>query len=306
MNWQPENLPDQGGKTFIVTGGNAGLGFFTAAQLSGAGARVILACRDLQKADLAARTIRSGIPHARLSAVKLDTADLDSVEQAAQQLSEFRIDGLIANAGMIHTPRDPQRSVDGIELVMATNYVGHFLLVNRMLPALERTEGSRVLLLGSFVTRLLDSDLTDLQSERSYERNRAYAQSKVAMQVFGFELARRLAASSSVTSSIVVHPGYSISGLTPRIAGINEPSRGTRFADGLQALWAQGKHRGAWPIVRGAVDPGARNGQYWGPRFVTKGAPVLQRPTRTSTDPRIAQRVWAESERILSSAGHAL
>ncbi|MGO7983288.1 short chain dehydrogenase, partial [Rhizobium johnstonii] len=174
----------------------------------------------------------------------------------------------------------PQAS---IELVFATNVLGHFALVNGLLPTLERTPGARVVTLGSMISRLRDSDLTDLQLDTSYERWRAYAQSKIAAQVFGFELDRRLRSGGWSTRALVVHPGYSISGRTPRVPGVNEPTVGTRIADNLQLLWAQGKHKGAWSTVRAVTDPSLTGGQFIGPRLLTRGRPDLQKPTRTST-----------------------
>ena len=101
--------------------------------------------------------------------------------------------------------------------------------------------------------------------------------------------------------SLVAHPGYSISGLTPGIRGVNQPSRATRLADNLQAFGAQGKDAGAWPTVRAAVDPDARGGDYYGPRYLTRGLPTLQEPTRTSLDPAVAESLWSRWEQLLGA-----
>ncbi|MFC6356082.1 SDR family NAD(P)-dependent oxidoreductase [Luethyella okanaganae] len=297
LGWDPAILPSQAGKVFVVTGGNAGLGYFTSEQLASAGAHVVLACRNPQRSDAAANALRGRVPGASVSVISLDVADLHSVRAASSALLELdRIDGLVLNAGIVHPPRDRQVSLDGHELVFATNYLGHFALVARMLPALVRTRGSRVVALGSMISRVMDSALDDPQLERSYQRWRAYAQSKIAMQVFGFELDRRLHAANLPVSGLVAHPGYSVSGLSPRIAGVNDPSRLDRLVDKLQGCTAQSKEAGAWPIVRAAIDPDAVGGQYWGPRLLTKGRPVLQTPTRTSRDAAIAARLWQRSE----------
>ena len=151
--------------------------------------------------------------------------------------------------------------------------------------------------LGSLATTLSTFRTDDLQLTREYDSWRAYAQSKIASQVVAFELDRRLRAADVPVSSIVVHPGYSIGGRTPRVPGVNAPSTGKRLADSMQALWAQGKHRGAEPILHALTAPEAEGGQFWGPRFVTKGPPALHRPTRTSTDSTIGARVWSFAER---------
>lgn len=306
MTWNPRRLPGQAGKTFVITGANAGLGYFTAEQLADAGAHVVLACRNPERARAAAGAIRGRVPGASVSTVPLDMADLASVRRAAEALLELpAIDGLILNAGIVHPPRHREVSVDGNELVLATNYLGHFALTALVLPALRRTPGSRVVSLGSMISRIIDSTLDDLQLETGYKQWTAYAQSKIALQVFGFELDRRLRAADAGgpggVASLVAHPGYSISGLTPGIRGVSEPSRGTRFVDNLQGLMAQGKDRGAWPVVRAAADPDAVGGQYYGPRYLTRGLPAMQEPTRTSLDPAVAESLWSRSEQLLGT-----
>jgi len=308
VSWNPRALPDQSGRTFVVTGANAGLGYFTSEQLAGAGAHVVLACRNPVKAAAAVAAIRGRVRGASVSTLVLDVADLGSVRSAAERMLEFpQLDGLILNAGIVHPPQDRSVSLDGAELVLATNYTGHFLLTSLVLPVLQRTPGSRVVSLGSMISRLLDSSLDDLQLEVTYNNWKAYAQSKIAMQVFGFELDRRLRAAGlggpDGVQSLVSHPGYSISGLTPGIRGVNEVSRAKRFADTLQGfIGAQGKDAGAWPTVRAAIDPTAVGGQYYGPRLLTRGAPSLQRPTRTSLDRGIAAQLFTRTEALVDEA----
>ncbi len=303
MNWNPAALPSAPGKTFVVTGANAGLGYFTSEQLARTGAQVVLACRNPLRADAALAAIRRRVPGAMLSTLQIDVSDLASVRAAAAELSELpRLDGLILNAGIVHPPSAREVSVDGLELVVATNYLGHFALTAALLPRLSATPGSRVIALGSMITRLMDSPLHDLQLATGYSKWKAYAQSKSAIQVFGFELDRRLRASgqggATGVQALVAHPGYSISGLTPSIRGVNEPTRAKRVVDTAQIFAAQGKDRGAWPIVRALLDPTAVGGEYYGPRFLTQGQPTLQAPTRTSRDRAVATRLWAESEAI--------
>jgi NAD(P)-dependent dehydrogenase (short-subunit alcohol dehydrogenase family) len=307
VSWNPRALPDQAGRTFVVTGANAGLGFFTCEQLAAAGAHVVLACRNPVKAAAAVAAIRGRVRGASVSTLDLDVADLTSVRAAAERMAEFpRLDGLILNAGIVHPPVDRAVSLDGTELVLATNYTGHFLLTGLVLPVLQRTPGSRVVSLGSIITRLMDSALDDLQLEVSYTNWKAYAQSKIAAQVFGFELDRRLRVAGrggpAGVQSLVAHPGYSISGRTPGIRGVNEVSRGKRFVDTLQGfIGAQGKDAGAWPIVRAAIDPAAVGGQYYGPRFLTRGTPTLERPTRTSRDRGVATRLFTRTELLVDA-----
>ncbi|SEN53640.1 SDR family NAD(P)-dependent oxidoreductase [Cryobacterium luteum] len=302
MSWNPRSLPDQAGKTFVVTGANAGLGYFTSEQLAGAGAHVVLACRNPVKADAAAAAIRLRVPGASVSVLQLDVSDLQSVREVSETLRAFpRLDGLILNAGIVHPPTDRVVSLDGNELVFATNFLGHFALTAGSLMALRRTPGSRVVSLGSLISRLMDSSLDDLQLATTYSGWKAYAQSKIAMQVFGFELDRRLRANGAgMVQSLVAHPGYSISGLTLGIRSVNEVSRGKRVLDGLQLLvGAQSKQQGAWSTVRAAIDPDANGGDYFGPSLLLRGRPVRQPATRTSRDRAVAARLWERAETLI-------
>ncbi|WP_308466381.1 SDR family NAD(P)-dependent oxidoreductase [Rathayibacter soli] len=295
--WNPAALPRLHGRTIVVTGANAGIGFFTSLQLAGAGAHVILACRNETRADAAIAAIHARVPSAQLEFLSLDTADLTSVSAAAARIRGLeRVDVLIENAGMVHPPAERTTNGDGNELVLATNFLGHFALAAQVMPALLRTSGARIVSLGSMVTRLYDFRIGDLQLRAHYTPNRAYAHSKIAVQSFGFELDRRLRAADADVASIVAHPGYSIGGLTERIEGVNEPSGGKRAVDALLSPMAQSKSRGAWPIVRAAVDSAAVGGQYYGPRLLTEGQPVLQQPTRTSVDPEVAAELWRKAE----------
>lgn len=305
MSWYPIALPPQVARRVLVTGANSGIGFFTAARLAGAGAHVVLSGRSPDRLAAAVAAIREARPAARstssvewsVETIVIDQSSLDSVAAGAEQLrSGPPLDGIVANAGMVHTPKARLESVDGNELVLATNVLGHFALLGRLLPHLA--PDSRIVVLGSLSTRLSTFRVDDLQLERGYDSWRAYAQSKIASQVFGFELDRRLRAAGVPVASVVAHPGYSVSGRTPFVPGVNEPTRGTRFADALQAPLAQGKHRGAEVVLHALTAPHVEGGQYWGPRYLTHGEPRLQTPTRVSTDHRVASRFWTFAEEV--------
>jgi NAD(P)-dependent dehydrogenase (short-subunit alcohol dehydrogenase family) len=293
VTWDPEALPHAVGKTIAVTGANAGIGYFAGEQLARAGAHVILACRDPERAEAAVSAIRRRVPGASVEAMPLDVADRSSVAAAAAALTEREhLDVLLLNAGIVHAPKRRATDAYGNELVLATNVLGHFALAALTMPVLERTPGARVVSLGSLATLLARFPLDDLQLANSYRSWNAYAQSKIALQAFGFELDRRMRAAGSGVSSLVVHPGYSTSGRTPGIRGVNQPSHRKRFVDNLQAAWTQGKDHGAWSAVRASLDPDAQGGQYYGPREVTRGAPALARATRTTRSPRVGARLW--------------
>jgi NAD(P)-dependent dehydrogenase (short-subunit alcohol dehydrogenase family) len=295
VNWYPPPLPSQGGRRFLVTGASAGVGFFTAARLAGAGAHVVMSSRSSERLAAAVAAIRGARPAASVETLVMDQSSLDSVRAGADQLlAAPLLDGVVANAGMVHAPGTRLESVDGNELVLATNVLGHFVLLARLVPRL--TVGARIVSLGSLSSRLSTFLVDDLQLVRGYDSWRAYAQSKIAAQVLGFELDRRLRSADAPVASIVAHPGYSISGRTPRVPGVNEPTAGTRFTDALQAAWAQGKHRGAEVVLHALTAADVEGGQFWGPRRLTRGEPTLQSPTRVSSDPAIGARVWAFAE----------
>lgn len=293
MTWNPAHLPDQSGRTFVVTGGNAGLGYFTAEQLASTGARVVLASRNGRKAQAAIASIRTRTPHADLDTLQLDLASLESVHAAGAELASWdRLDGVILNAGLTSPTTRRETTPDGLELTLATNHLGHFALTAAALPVLERTPGSRIVGLGSIATRIVRLDEYDLQSEISYSPFTAYAQSKHAVHGFVYELDRRLRARDATVSALLAHPGFSLDGLSSPRPGII----GDSLAERALAFGAQGKNRGATPIVRALLDPAARGGEFYGPAQLVRGEPVLCVPVASSASPEFGRRLWALSE----------
>lgn len=282
------------GKTALVTGANAGLGYFTSLALAASGARLIMACRDVERAERAGQSIVRSVPAAKLSIRALDISDYASVDRLARQLEAIDLDILIANAGVIHTPNTRQKNSRGAELVMATNYLGHARLVGKLAPQF-RARPLRFIGLGSMATRLLPADPENLALHHGYSSYRAYAQSKAALQSFTLGLDHRLKHLSWPSRSIAVHPGYSISGLSVNVPGINEPTFSKRFFAQLQSGFAQGKHHGAVPIVEAALNPGVaqtERGVYLGPRGISKGPAWLVKPANLTRRKRLFDPVW--------------
>jgi len=292
-NWDPAHLPHQRGKTFVVTGGNAGIGYFISEQLAVAGARIVLASRSPQKADIAARSIRAHAPEADIDIVRLDLSSLASIRGAAEELQRFApFDGLINNAGVASGPRDREVTPDGMELITATNAFGPFALTALSLRSLS--PHGRVISLGSMSTRLVRLDPSNLQSDQGrYRVFRAYGYSKHALHAFAFELQRRLSAAGSGIESLLAHPGSAVDLRSQRRPGIND---GRKPSDYLSAILAQGKDRGAWPVVRAAVDPNAKGGQFYGPRRGMTGRPVLVQPVVASASEEFGQEFWRQAE----------
>lgn len=298
MSWDPTALPSQADKIFVVTGGASGIGYFISEQLATTGARVIIAGRSADKADVAIASILNQVPGADLGFVHLDLASFASVRTAADELVGLgRIDALIENAGAIMPSKQRRETVDGNELMFGTNHLGHFLLTALLFPTLQASGESHVVTMGSGSTHLTRIDLDDLQSTKNYSSWKAYGQSKHATQSFGFELDRRLRASESPVRALVAHPGAAQDAKSPFRAGIVEPTALQRML-GLFYVIARGKQTAAWPIVRAAIDPDAEGGQYWGPRLFSP-QPSLVRPARVSQEEVLGRALWARSEEFV-------
>ncbi|WP_158277198.1 SDR family NAD(P)-dependent oxidoreductase [Serinibacter arcticus] len=289
--------PRRDGETIVITGGTAGLGYFTAERLALTGARVVVTARDPGRADRALASIRAHAPGADLSAVALDLTDLTSVETAADELADLgRIDALVLNAGLTTPPSGRTLTRDGLELTLATNVVGHTALLAHLWPTLLATIGRtprpvRVVGLGSLATRVLPFDPaslaapSDLTGDDGYRPFAQYALSKHAVHAWITELARRVTGTG--VQALLAHPGYAVDGLTPERPGIVEPGRFERLP------FAQGKHDGARPTLRAVLDPRLGNGAFVGPRWVTRGEPVQVSAVRSSSSPEAGAAVWS-------------
>ena len=293
-SWDPTNLPSQSGKTFVVTGGNAGIGYFVSEQLAEAGGRIILASRSEAKADAAAGSIRSRVPGAQVDFVKLDLSSLGSIREAAEKLRAIGdIDVLINNAGATTGSSKRQTTEDGLEFVVGSNAFGPYALTALAFPALKKD--GRVISLGSMATRLVKLDPANLQSTSGkYNFFRAYGYSKHAMHAFAFELQRKLAAAGSGIESILAHPGSAVDLLSEKRPGINDGK--VKGLDILSAIISQGKDKGAWPIVRAAIDPSAKGGEFYGPKRSVAGAPVLLDPVPSSASEEFGDQFWKDAE----------
>ncbi len=219
--WDARRLPRQDGKTFAVTGGTSGIGYFIAEQIAATGAHVILAARSDDKASLAIRAVRAREPQASLSTVRLDLGDLGSVRSAADQLNAAeRLDGIVLNAGVLASGGHGS-TADGHESMYGTNHLGHFALGALIYQALARHDGSRIVTMGSVAARSASLNLDDLESSHgSYRAFDVYKRSKLAQMIFAFELDRRARQAGSRVSSLVAHPGGALDGLTPPAAGL--------------------------------------------------------------------------------------
>lgn len=299
MSWDPLDLPWLPDKRIVVTGASSGVGFFTAEQLAAAGARVVLTARDRAHGERAVEAILEYSPDARLDVVELDLGSLASVRRAAARIRESGdVDVLVNSEGVsARVLRESGRQVtaDGHELAIGTGFLGHFALTAQLWPAIR--EGGRVVHMGSLVTRMCRPG-NDLWSERGFSARRAYAASKHAVHGFAFELDRRIREAEDSRRSVLAHPGYAISAMSPaRAPRVGEPPFRERLLVALGGWLAQGEHHGAWPLVRAAADSEVASGQFYGPDGVLAGRPVRIRPARSSARPAFGAALWAEAER---------
>ncbi|MDX1883524.1 SDR family NAD(P)-dependent oxidoreductase [Mycolicibacterium sp. 120270] len=292
--WTTTDIPDQTGRTAVVTGANTGLGFETAAALAAKGAHVVLAVRNIEKGNEAAARIGDQSPGASVAVQKLDLSSLESVRAAAEQLRADRetIDLLINNAGVMIT--DKETTQDGFELQFGTNHLGHFALTGLLLDRLLATPGSRVVTVSSVGHRFARNGIRfgDLHWDRDYSRFGAYGQAKLANLMFTYELQRRLKGTETI--AVAAHPGGSKSELgryaPPILAAVFK----------LSEPLMQDTDMGALPSLRAATDPDVIGGQYYGPDgFIEqRGYPVVVNSSRVSHDVAAQKRLWAVSEEL--------
>ncbi|MUL81804.1 MULTISPECIES: SDR family NAD(P)-dependent oxidoreductase [unclassified Mycolicibacterium] len=292
-HWTTANIPDQTGRTAIVTGSNTGLGLETAKALATKGAHVVLAVRNLDKGKAAAQSITEASPGASVALQELDLTSLESIRAAAEALNAKHpaIDLLINNAGVMFTPKSTTK--DGFELQFGTNHLGAFALTGLLLDHLLAVPGSRVVTVSSqghrFVRRIR---FDDLQWDHGYNRVAAYGQSKLANLMFTYELQRRLQGTNTI--AVAAHPGGSRTELTrnlPPLVGAV-----TRLAEPL----FQSPDMGALPTLRAATDPGVIGGQYFGPDGFgeQRGYPKVVASSAASHDTDAQRRLWAVSEEL--------
>ncbi|WP_094287851.1 SDR family NAD(P)-dependent oxidoreductase [Mycobacterium lehmannii] len=292
--WTVADIPDQSGRTAIVTGANSGLGYDTAAALAGAGAAVVLAVRNLDKGREAVEGIKRSSPDAVVSLQELDLSSLDSVRRAADELraAHPRIDLLINNAGVMYVP-SRETTKDGFEMQFGTNHLGHFALTGLLLDNLRSVDGSRIVTVSSVGHRIMARiRFEDPHFETGYNRIQAYGQSKLANLLFTYELQRRLAAGGAPTIAAAAHPGFSDTELM-RYIPVFVP-------DIVWKIFTQPADKGALPTLRAATDPGVQGGQYYGPDGIgeVKGHPKLVASSAQSHDEDIQRRLWTMSEEL--------
>lgn len=289
--WNIDQVPSQPGKVAIVTGANSGIGYEVTLSLIKKDFEVVMACRNMQKAEKAKVKILHVYPRAIITLMKVDTSSLKEVKIFADQFHQHynKLHLLINNAGIMMSPY--KVTEEGFENQLATNYIGHFALTGLLLPTLVSTVGSRIVTLSSLSYKWSKIVFDDLHSNKSYSKTKAYGQSKRACLMFAFELQRRLSAAGYDTVSIAAHPGLSKTNLDQYYPALIRP---------LGNLFLQPAAKGALPILYAALDKNLKGGEFIGPDGFQqmRGYPTKVEADEYSNNKVIAERLWSKSEKI--------
>jgi NAD(P)-dependent dehydrogenase (short-subunit alcohol dehydrogenase family) len=292
--WKVEDIPDQTGRTAVITGANSGLGLAAARALAGAGADVVLACRNIEKGEAAMASIRATAPAATVTVEALDLSSLASVREFAERFGAERdgLDLLINNAGVMAPPR--RETADGFEQQFGTNHLGHFALTGLLLSGMQGRGDARVVTVSSTAHKMGRINFDDLQRQRRYFRWSAYGQSKLANLLFARELDKRLRAAGSTVKSLAAHPGYSATNLQSAAPPLIDRAVMTV----TNRLLAQSAEMGALPELYAATRPNLEGGLFIGPDGFEeqRGHPKVVSPVKAGRDEAVAARLWTVSE----------
>jgi NAD(P)-dependent dehydrogenase (short-subunit alcohol dehydrogenase family) len=297
-------VPDQTGRTFVVTGANSGTGKETTKRLAGAGAKVILAVRNLQKGEDARTEILSEHPNAALEVRHIDLADLVSVREFAAGIltDKVPVDVLVNNAGVM-MPSKRVTTVDGFELQFGSNFLGPFALTMLLLPRILESDAPRVATMSSFVANFGRIRFDDLEWVKGYSPTRAYGQSKLADMLFGERLAEIANERGWSLRSTVAHPGFTRTNLQTAGRNLDRPGNELPPIKSTFPIPSQVVEQGAEPLLFAAADPSAEQGAYYGPNRLG-----LVGPTKKVALPRSARRagvparLWTVAEQLTSTS----
>ena len=297
-DWTTNDIPDQTGRVFLITGANSGIGFEATRALVDSGAHVVMACRSRLKAEAAVAQIEAGGAAGSTEIVEMDLADLDSVRSGAEEFLAHhdRLDVLVNNAGLMAIPR--RTTEQGLEMQFGVNHLAHFALTAHLLDALASSgtaeRPSRVVTISSQAHRPGKIDFDNLDSSKGYSKWGAYCRSKLANLLFTRELEARCRIADLPVIAVAAHPGASDTnlgnegdgGILSKITEVVQPI--------VKKLATQSAEMGALPTLRAATDPTAQGGDYYGPDGFgeQKGHPEKVGMSSKATDDAVARRLW--------------
>ena len=296
--WTPEHLAPQDGRTYVITGANAGAGFQAARILLAKNAKVIMLNRSAEKSTDAVKALKDEFgAGADVSYIRMDLAELTSVREAAAELLTRapQIDALICNAAIAQVPTQ-KFTKDGFESQLGTNHYGHFVLCGMLFDRLEQSKG-RIVVVASLGYKLgiRSIQFDDINWDKNYSANPVYSQSKLAQMMFAYELQDKVKAANKNVSVYVCHPGASATSLISTSGGLL-----------TRAVWwvmsktpmVQSAERGAYPEVMCASAEGLAQRAFYGPtgRMETGGPVGEGKLEPYAYDKAVMSKLWTVSE----------
>lgn len=301
--WTATSMPDQSGRTVIITGANSGLGFEATRAFAQKGAHVVMACRSRERANHARRKIEATVTDASLTVLELDLGSQASIRQFVTEFDAAfdRLDVLLNNAGVMTTPYSTTE--DGFERQFGVNHLGHFALTGFLVDHLMETDGeTRIVTQSSLAhkTGTGEIDFDDLNGRQSYDRSEAYSQSKLANLLFTYELDRRFRAIEAETIAVAAHPGSSATELPYGDAEMETSAIRRILGKFINTVIAQSAAAGALPALYAATAANVDGGHYIGPDgfMEMRGKPTNVVSSATSHDHATARRLWDVSEEL--------
>lgn len=304
--WTAAQMPSLDGQVAVVTGANSGIGWETSRQLARRGAHVVLACRDAQRGKQAIERLLEDVPGASVELASLDVSSLESVRKFTDSLSHDALDLLVNNAGVMAIPK--RRTVDGFEMQLGTNHLGHFALTGLLMPRLLAADAARVVTVSSNAHRMGRMNFDDLMNDKQYKTWSVYGQSKLANLLFTSELQRRVDALGLPLLSVACHPGYAATNLV----AVGPRMQGAGFVEKVMVtftnLFAQSAEMGALPTLYAATSPEIEGDDYVGPRgpFGIAGYPKKCGRSKAARDVESAKRLWEVSAELTGVGFDAL
>jgi len=298
--WSMRSIPAQTGRVSVVTGANSGIGFQTARELARKGSHVVMACRNIKKANEALARIRGEISYASIEVIELDLGRLDSVRAFAQAFKQKHpvLHKLINNAGVMALPYN--ETEDGFEMQFGTNHLGHFALTGLLIEHMFGAPEARVVTVSSYLHEKGQIYLDNLNLKDSYDPWVAYHQSKLANVLFAYELQRRLKNDQKQVVSVAVNPGYVATNLQKRSAEMGGSVLRDVMLRVTNVLVAQRPEKGARSVLYAATAPQIETGDYIssGRFWTSRGRPAKATSSDVSHDEDLAIKLWKKSEEM--------
>jgi NAD(P)-dependent dehydrogenase (short-subunit alcohol dehydrogenase family) len=297
QNWSLEQVPDLTGKVIIVTGANSGLGFEATKVFAKNNATVVMACRNLERANASIQKIKEEIPNANLHLIQLDLSDLSTVDTFVESFkkSYSKLDVLLNNAGIMAIPY--QLTKDGFETQNGVNHLGHFVLTSKLFDVLKSTKNSRIVNVASMAHKFGKMDFDNYLFEKGkYSKWRSYGRSKLSNLLFTYELDRRIKEQNIDIKVFAAHPGVS----STELGRYSKAGKLSTFFTNIGFSFAQPQSKGALPEIRACVEEDAVSGTYFGPSgfMELKGRAVIVKSNKRSHSLDDAKKLWDVSETL--------